>query len=35
MKKGENAIVAKDLTGFNGRFDAIYFSTSKAGCTPE
>ncbi|MEX2511579.1 MAG: FAD-dependent oxidoreductase [Cyclobacteriaceae bacterium] len=34
MKKGENAIVAEDLTGFNGRFDAIYFSTSKENLPP-
>jgi len=30
MKQGENSLTAKDLSGFNGRFDAIYFSTSKA-----
>ena len=29
MKQGENSLTAKDLSGFNGRFDAIYFSTSK------
>jgi hypothetical protein len=29
IRDGENEITAKDLTGFNGRFDALFFSESK------
>ncbi|WP_154859021.1 FAD-dependent oxidoreductase [Cyclobacterium xiamenense] len=29
MDAGENSLEVEDLTGFNGRFDAIYFSTDK------
>ncbi|MBD3627957.1 FAD-dependent oxidoreductase [Cyclobacterium sp.] len=29
MKEGANELLAEDLSGFNGRFDAIYFSTEK------
>ncbi|MCD7973838.1 MAG: FAD-dependent oxidoreductase [Candidatus Azobacteroides sp.] len=34
IKKGENIISLQDLTGFNGRCDAIYFTTDKNDVPP-
>lgn len=35
VKAGENRLTLKDLTGFNGRCDAIYFTTEKGQLPPD